>query len=405
MTTKQELRVSGSATTTTSQYSCTLRQRLARLVTCGALVLSSYAVVAAETPLLDCPLRDAPFSVDLPLIDVFLSPAAVAVMQREVPGLLKAVPDSMSKNAPPTMGAIMSLRNVAGFSRIPAADLERLNVALQATPLTDDDRRARCLRYDSDQPQFELAATGVHVLVFNKINGHDHGPAVDAATAAVQAMAATLGWSVSVTDKGGAFTPEILSGFDAVVWNNVSGDVLTLSQRKAFEDYISAGGGYVGIHGSGGDALNFWDWYVNTLLGARFIGHPMEPQLQDAKIQIEPQPSKIGETLAAGWTMQDEWYSFKASPRTAGASVVATLDETSYTQKGYGGTDLRMGDDHPIVWTRCVGDGRAFYTAIGHRAEVYEVPQTVRLLQDGLVWAAGKGVSTCSLGKEREILQ
>ncbi|MCB1690003.1 MAG: ThuA domain-containing protein, partial [Halioglobus sp.] len=196
---------------------------------------------------------------------------------------------------------------------------------------------------------------------------------------------------------------DTLARFDAVIWNNVSGDVLTLSQRKVFEDYINAGGGYVGIHGSGGDALNFWDWYVNTLLGARFIGHPMDPQLQDADIRIEEQPSGIGATVAPGWTMQDEWYSFQTSPRAAGASVIATLDEESYTQKGYGGTDLRMGDDHPIVWTRCVGDGRVFYTAIGHRPEVYNVPQTIRLLKDGVVWAAGKGNSTCSFGKEQEI--
>ena len=349
-------------------------KRFVKVLSIGILGLSCQVAAAEESPLLDCPLRDAPFSVDLPLIDVFLSPAAVAVMQHETPQLLQGMPDSMVTNTAPTMGAIMSVRNAAAIRQIPAEDIVRLNNALNAVPLSDDDRRARCLRYDNDQPEFEPADSAVHLLVFKKINGHDHGASVDAATRAVLALADELGWSVSVTDKGGAFTPDTLARFDAVIWNNVSGD-----------------------------ALNFWDWYVNTLLGARFIGHPMDPQLQDADIRIEEQPSGIGATVAPGWIMQDEWYSFQTSPRAAGASVIATLDEESYTQKGYGGTDLRMGDDHPIVWTRCVGDGRVFYTAIGHRPEVYNVPQTIRLLKDGVVWAAGKGNSTCSFGKEQEI--
>jgi hypothetical protein len=46
------------------------------------------------------------------------------------------------------------------------------------------------------------------------------------------------------------------------------------------------------------------------LLGARFIGHPLAPQFQDARIVVEGQTS-IGRGLAPGWTMNDEWYSFK----------------------------------------------------------------------------------------------
>ncbi len=80
----------------------------------------------------------------------------------------------------------------------------------------------------------------------------------------------------------------------------------------------------------------------------------------------------------------------------SGASVVATLDESTYRPEGYGGQDLRMGEDHPIAWTRCVGNGRAMYTAIGHRPEVYQLPQNLKLLEDGLVWAAGQRNSGCS---------
>ena len=104
--------------------------------------------------------------------------------------------------------------------------------------------------------------------------------------------------------------------FDAVIWNNISGDVLSLSQRRAFENYITNGGAFVGVHGSAGDFIYFWDWYVDTLIGARFIGHPMNPQFQNARVVVEAKEHPISRALPAEWTMNDEWYSFRASPRS-----------------------------------------------------------------------------------------
>ena len=50
-----------------------------------------------------------------------------------------------------------------------------------------------------------------------------------------------------------------------------------------------------------------------------------------------------------------------------------------------------MGGEHPIAWVRCLEAGRSFYSAIGHRPEVYEEPHHVALLEQGVVWAAGAG--------------
>ena len=109
------------------------------------------------------------------------------------------------------------------------------------------------------------------------------------------------------------------------------------------------------------------------------------------KIGFQQHSTGIGAALQPGWTMNDEWYSFGNNPRDSGAQVLATLDEGSYTPVGRGGQDLRMGEDHPIAWTKCVGKGRAMYSAIGHRPEVYHIPENLLLLRDALVWAAGDG--------------
>jgi len=175
--------------------------------------------------------------------------------------------------------------------------------------------------------------------------------------------------------------------------------VLTLSQRQVFKSYIERGGGFVGVHGSGGDPVYYWDWYADTLIGARFAGHPMNPQFQDARVVIEDDQSAIVRNLAPGWTMKDEWYSFRSNPRTGGARVLAALDEASYSLKGMAGEDLHMGD-HPIAWTKCIGNGRSFYSAIGHRPESYSEPHYVKLLEQGITWAAGVGETHCRDGTE-----
>ena len=132
--------------------------------------------------------------------------------------------------------------------------------------------------------------------------------------------------------------------------------------------------------------------YPDTLIGARFIGHPSDPQFQTAKTGLEATVSGIGSGIGAGWEMKDEWYSFEKSARQGGATVIATLDETSYTPGSArsGGLPLAMGADHPIAWTRCVGKGRSFYSAIGHRPETYSDANYVKMLVQAVGWAANR---------------
>lgn len=357
----------------------------------AALLLSSLASLSAADGVKDCPLRDAPFSVDSPLMDVLLSTRASAVLQDAWPGA-RSLPAWMGTKTAPSFAAIVTLRGLSGQEGFPP--LDQLDASLRAVAVTNADRTARCARYDNEVPAVEMAPGAPRLLVFEKVNGFLHGPAIQAARDALKAIAVRRGWSLTFTDRGGAMTPGFLRQFDAVVWNNVSGDVLTLSQRAAFKAYVEGGGGFVGFHGSGGDPETFWSWYVDTLVGARFKGHPMNPQFQQAQVVVEDRSHPIAAGLGGGWAMSDEWYSFRNNPRAGGARILATLDEKSYAPG-----DLAMGDDHPIAWTRCVGLGRSFYSAIGHRPEAYADPSHLRLLEQAVQWAAGKGDAACAAAR------
>ena len=360
-----------------------------------ALALVGLASPGFAKPLVDCPLRDAPFSTSSPLIDVLLSPAAKAVVEQATGGAFAKMPPMFAGTTPPSFAAILTYREVAlGFLGQSAESIDKVDALLRKLPVTRADQIARCARYDTVPPQLDIPKGRPRLLLFEKINGFRDSPSVDSAHAAFLAMAREKGWAIVMTDKGSAFTPAILRQFDAVIWNNISGDALTLGQRRAFQDYMRNGGGFVGVHGTAGDPVYFWDWFADTLLGARFEGHPANPQFQDAKVRIDDATHPVSKGLPADWVMNDEWYSFHNNPRATGSRIVATLDETTYKPDGHH-QDLRMGD-HPIAWTRCVGKGRMFYSAIGHRPERYSDAIYVRMLEQAIGWAAGVDGKDCA---------
>jgi type 1 glutamine amidotransferase len=366
------------------------------LIASSALAASLLAgsAASAAAPVTDCPLRDAPFSIESPLVDVLLSPAAKAVLEKAAPGRFSKLPPRFAGTTPPTFAAILSLREGGPMMGIRPEALPAIDAELRALPVTAADRRARCARYDNERPQFNLPAGKPRLLLFEKINGFKDEPSVNAAHAAFLAMAERKGWAIAVTDKGGAFNAATLRRFDAVIWNNISGDVLTLSQRRAFQRWLERGGAFLGIHGTNGDPVAFWPWFTDTLIGTRFLAHPMAPQYQDARIAIDDAGHPIARGLPREWTMNDEWYSFKTNPRAAGARVIATLDESTYSPEGMMKMNLRMGD-HPIAWTKCIGRGRMFYSAIGHRPETYSEPHHVAMLEAAIDWAAVSGKKDC----------
>ncbi|WP_313801385.1 ThuA domain-containing protein [Sphingobium sp.] len=355
---------------------------------------------ALARPVMDCPLRDAPFSVESPMVDILLSPAAKAVLQAEAPTILEVLPARFFSTRAPTFAAILTIRELAAMKAMAPDMVSHVDAALRRVAVSPADRSARCARYDNDRPAFVLPKGKPRLLLFEKINGFRDGPSVDAAHAAFLAMARRKGWAMVVTDRGGAFTPSILRRFDAVIWNNISGDVLTLSQRAALKAYMEQGGGFIGVHGSAGDPATFWDWYVDELIGARFAGHPMKPQFQNARIVVEGTAHPVASGLPREWVMNDEWYSFKTSPRAAGARIIATLDEASYSPEGMAGQKLRMGD-HPIAWTRCVGKGRMFYAAIGHRPETYGDAHYAAMLENAVRWASNRRAEECPARADR----
>jgi cytochrome c len=213
------------------------------------------------------------------------------------------------------------------------------------------------------------------VLVFSKTTGFRHDSIPDG-IAAIRALGAEHGFTVDATEDAGQFTDIVLARYKAVVFLCTTGDILDADQKAAFERYIRAGGGFVGIH-SASDTEYHWPWY-GRLVGAYFASHPA---IQRATVDIaEPDhPSTKG--LPVKWERIDEWYNFRSNPRGA-VHVLATLDEATYS----GGA---MGADHPIAWCQTIDGGRSWYTAMGHTRGSYAEPLFRLHLLRGIESAAG----------------
>lgn len=251
--------------------------------------------------------------------------------------------------------------------------------------------------YESQPPALPSNLPRPAILVFSKTNGFRHEEAIPAANRYLADLARRNGWGYFQTENGATFSPAILSRFDAVVFSNTSGDVFTPEQRSAFRGFVENGGGWVGIHAAGDNSHEAWPWYVDRVIGTRFIGHPMDPQFQKATVTVENRSHPATSSIPNEFQRTDEWYSFDGSPRTIpGVHILATIDERNYRPVGPFGKDIAMGADHPIVWWRCIGKGRALYSAGGHTAATFSEPETQELLDGALHWALRLEGSGCS---------
>nr|WP_240732728.1 ThuA domain-containing protein [Halioglobus maricola] len=239
------------------------------------------------------------------------------------------------------------------------------------------------------------ALTAPAVLVFSKTNGFRHVEAIDAGVPMFKEIAAAEGWSLFHTENGAVFNSDDLAKFDLVIFHCATGDMLAPAQQAAFRDWLEGGGAWMGIHSAGDGSHKAWRWYTETLIGADYNAHILQPQFQTADVVIEQPEHPTMQGLPGDWSHEEEWYSWHSSPRLAGVNVLATVDETTYipVAKMFGSEkDLRMGD-HPVIWSRCVGKGSAFYSALGHSGSTYADPQHRQLLLNAMRWSVGEGCS------------
>ncbi len=207
------------------------------------------------------------------------------------------------------------------------------------------------------------------VLIFSRTKGFRH-KSIPAGQRLLMKLGQENGFAVDTTEDATKFNDANLKQYAAVVWLSTTGNVLDDAQQVAFERYIQAGGGYMGIHAAA-DTEYDWPWY-NQLAGAQFLSHPKQ---QNVDILVSDKTHPSTKMLPDVWKRFDELYNYKNLAKDI--KVLARLDESTYE----GGAN---GKDHPFIWYHDFDGGKAFYTGGGHTDESYSEPLFVQHLLAGL---------------------
>ena len=84
-----------------------------------------------------------------------------------------------------------------------------------------------------------------------------------------------------------------------------------------------------------------------------------------------------------GFDMLEEWYSFKDYRDDLHVILVSETKDMKKT----GGDSVYNRPPYPATWARKHGDGRVFYTSMGHREDVWTNDTFKSMLEGGLKWA------------------
>ena len=270
------------------------------------------------------------------------------------------------------------------------------------------------------------------VLIYSHCNGFTHGGAIEAAKVAIPMMGKKTGaYEAVVSDDLANFTPDKIKQFDAIIFNNTTGELFTtkgprkprkpnekrikdaakLKQaqekytkdlaayeakvkalksgggpdtealHKSFMDWVKAGGGVMGIHAAT-DCSYKWKEY-GEMMGGYFAGHPWHMLVP---IKNDDPTNPINAVFEGkGFTVTDEIYQFNRGVYSREKlRVLLSLDMSQLKKKGG-----RKDNDYAISWVNTHGKGRVFYCSLGHRDEIFWNPTVLKHYLAGLQWALG----------------
>jgi len=110
------------------------------------------------------------------------------------------------------------------------------------------------------------------------------------------------------------------------------------------------------------------------MVGGHFVGHP---HVGDYTVRITDNTNPVTRGLPPVFAYRSEQYYMLIDP------AVQVLAESGYRHEGRVCT-------MPVAWVRMWGDGRVFYSALGHAPEEFTTfPEASRLTVQGMLWAAG----------------
>ena len=187
------------------------------------------------------------------------------------------------------------------------------------------------------------------------------------------------GFTFDSTTNWADLNPSNLKHYDVVVWLNES--PTKPEQRRAFQEYMDAGGAWLGFHAAGyNDQDTNWPWYVDFLGGAVFYTNSWPPL--PARLVVDDRTNPATRSLPDAFeSPSNEWYVWKPSPRlNKDVRVLVTFDPANYP---LGLKDVLMSGDLPVVWANT--KYKMIYMNMGHGDKIFTTPTQNKFIEEALV--------------------
>ena len=226
------------------------------------------------------------------------------------------------------------------------------------------------------------------ILMVTQSKGFRHGSVTRAndqlspAEVAITQLGQTSGvFTVTCTqDVAQDFTKENLQNYD-IVWfyttGNLGIDEATLDYF--FNDWLKQKGhGFIGTHSATdtyGDYKPYWD-----MIGGTFNGHPWGSG-ETVTVSVHDLKHPGAQPFGEEFQIKDEIYQYK-NWQPEKVHVLMSLNMAKCrTKKPY---------HVPVAWVKNYGDGRVFYTNLGHNPETWTNKMVLESLLQGVKWITGQ---------------
>ena len=218
-------------------------------------------------------------------------------------------------------------------------------------------------------------------------------------------MAAANHFTYDSTNNWDNLNTKFLSQYQVVIFLDTRPD--DSAQRKAFEEYMRKGGGWMGFHFSGfaltpSKYPQNWDWYHNDFLGAgSYLSNTWRPTPAVLRVMDKSHPvtSNLPDTFR---TNASEWYRWTNDLRTnPQIDILLAIDSSSFPL----GTGPKLYEIwhsgfYPVVWTN--RNYHMVYFNMGHNdmdyehktnkelSQTFSSPEENQLILNTLIWLGNK---------------
>ncbi len=183
------------------------------------------------------------------------------------------------------------------------------------------------------------------------------------------------GAEVTVSDTLDSYLDEdLMNAVDLVVQMWTMGEI-SKEQEAGLLKAIKGGAGLAGWHGGIGDSFRNNVKY-QYMVGGQWVAHP--GNIIDYRVKITNHEDPVTKGLR-DFAMHSEQYYMHIDPNV---KVLATTAFTAEHDHWIDGCVI------PVIWKKYFGDGRVFYSSLGHVMADFDVHEALEIQKRGIRWAA-----------------